>query len=343
MFHKRRKLPVTILIICLISLLGFKDTGIFVKEYVSNKENGSQVTFNKEESVNVLREGEEVYVVEKDGVAHQIPKEVMIRTSRSSQNFKIIKDTNLLDKPMGNTIAKLTLGEIVRAERYEKDYGLFRTEDGKSGYIKLDDLEVIKNESLTYGISTVDKVLKSGDLYYVISKGEMVAIKSYDKDFIIVDYKGNEFIAKENYIDLKSTKLTASRSVISRRSASISAVIQNAYNALGKPYVSADTGKRGYDCSGLTYSVYLNGLGIQLPRSSSDQVNSGIEVDKSELIPGDLLFFNTSGNGISHVGLYVGDGNMIHASTGQRKVIVTEVDSTYYKNRYVTARRIISR
>src|SRR5699024_11135820 len=108
------------------------------------------------------------------------------------------------------------------------------------------------------------------------------------------------------------------------------------------PYRSSGTGKNGYDCSGLTYSLYLNNAGIELNRSSRDQVKNGVAVKKSELIPGDIVFFRTSGRGIGHVGLYIGDGNMIHASSGSKKVVITPIDSKWYKQRYVTARRIIN-
>ena len=68
----------------------------------------------------------------------------------------------------------------------------------------------------------------------------------------------------------------------------------------------------------------------------------GLSVNKSDLIPGDLLFFNTSGSGISHVGLYVGDGKMIHASSGAKKVQVTSISESYYVKRYISAKRIIT-
>lgn len=343
MHNRKHKLPVALLGICLIGLIGFKDTGIFVKDFVSIKEDGTQATFSKQENVNVLRESEDTYLIEKDGISYQIPMDSMIRTTKTTQKYIVTKDTSISDSPMGNFIRTLNIGEIVQALNYEKDYGLFSTEDGISGFVSLSDVEVVVSEFISYGTSKVDKVLKNDKSYYTLVKGEIVAIKDFrDKFYIIVDDKGNEFEVNESYIELRNTREKVSRSNVSRRASSVTNVIEAAYNALGKPYVGGDTGKKGYDCSGLTYSLYLSQLNIKLNRSSRDQVKDGIEVNKADLIPGDLVFFRTTGKGIGHVGLYIGDGNMIHASSGRKQVMITGLEEAYYKQRYVTARRIIN-
>ncbi|MFE2374785.1 NlpC/P60 family protein [Streptomyces sp. NPDC059398] len=82
-----------------------------------------------------------------------------------------------------------------------------------------------------------------------------------------------------------------------------------AYGALGKPYVWGATGPSSFDCSGLTQAAYRS-AGVSLPRTTYTQINSGQRVGRSELAPGDLVFFYS---GISHVGIYVGGGQMIHA------------------------------
>lgn len=82
-----------------------------------------------------------------------------------------------------------------------------------------------------------------------------------------------------------------------------------AYSALGKPYVWGATGPSSFDCSGLTQAAYRS-AGVSLPRTTYTQINSGQRVNRSELAPGDLVFFFS---GISHVGIYVGNGMMIHA------------------------------
>lgn len=329
--------------ICLIGLIGFKDTGIFVKEYVSINEDGAQVVFNKEENVNILREMDEAYIVEKDNSRYEVPMDSMIRTTKETQRYKVINNTNILDKPNGNSIRQLNIDEVVQVLKYEGHYGLFSTSDGINGYINLSDVDVVVENTISHGISRIDKVLKNDKSFYTLVKGEIVAIKDFkDGVYTIVDENGNEFKVSEKYIELRKARDKASRGNVSRRAASATKVIEAAHNALGKPYVSGDTGKRGYDCSGLTYSIYLNVLGTKLNRTSSDQAKNGIAVKKEELIPGDLVFFRTTGKGIGHVGLYIGDNNMIHASSGRKKVMISSLDEKYYKTRYVTARRIIN-
>ncbi|MGW1377583.1 NlpC/P60 family protein [Streptomyces sp. NPDC002446] len=95
-----------------------------------------------------------------------------------------------------------------------------------------------------------------------------------------------------------------------------------AYSALGKPYVWGATGPSAYDCSGLTQAAWKSG-GVVLPRTTYTQINSGPRIDRSQLAPGDLVFFYT---GISHVGLYIGDGKMIHAPHPGAPVRIAPID-----------------
>lgn len=111
---------------------------------------------------------------------------------------------------------------------------------------------------------------------------------------------------------------------------------------IGVNYSYGGTTTKGFDCSGFTSYVF-DKMGIDLPRRSVDQATVGSKVAKAELQPGDLVFFDTSGknnNGISHVGIYVGDGSFAHASTS-KGVTIDQLDSSYYKNRFVTARRVM--
>ncbi|MEU9120306.1 NlpC/P60 family protein [Streptomyces sp. NPDC048506] len=95
-----------------------------------------------------------------------------------------------------------------------------------------------------------------------------------------------------------------------------------AYAALGKPYVWGATGPSAYDCSGLTQAAWKSG-GVSLPRTTYTQISSGPRIDRSQLAPGDLVFFYS---GISHVGLYIGDGKMIHAPHPGAPVRIAPID-----------------
>ncbi|WP_379164254.1 C40 family peptidase [Paenibacillus sp. sgz5001063] len=110
--------------------------------------------------------------------------------------------------------------------------------------------------------------------------------------------------------------------------------------AIGTKYVSGGVSTNGFDCSGFTMYVF-DKIGINLPHQSGSQYQMGTAVSRDNIRPGDLVFFNTSGKGISHVGIYVGEGKFAHASS-KRGVTISSLSDSYYVNRYVGAKRIMS-
>ncbi|MEW9096645.1 MAG: C40 family peptidase [Clostridiaceae bacterium] len=116
-------------------------------------------------------------------------------------------------------------------------------------------------------------------------------------------------------------------------------IVSYSYNFLGRPYVWGAAGPSAFDCSGFTQYVYA-GFGVGLGHYTGSQYQVGQPVKKSELVAGDLVFFNTDGP-ISHVGMYIGGGQFIHASSGSKKVTISELSGSYYAERYAGARRII--
>jgi cell wall-associated NlpC family hydrolase len=132
---------------------------------------------------------------------------------------------------------------------------------------------------------------------------------------------------------LAGPSLTAPSTLPLAPSAAAATAIQVALSKVGSPYVAAGTGPDGFDCSGLTMYAYA-AAGVALPHSSAAQSRLGVEVARSELQPGDLVFFYTP---ISHVGIYIGNGMMVHARTFGVPLSVTTVDQSGYR----FARRIV--
>ncbi|MCX5109930.1 NlpC/P60 family protein [Streptomyces sp. NBC_00378] len=115
---------------------------------------------------------------------------------------------------------------------------------------------------------------------------------------------------------------SAARGPVRAPNARAAEAVAFAYGALGKPYVWGATGPSSFDCSGLTQAAWRS-AGVSLPRTTYTQINAGQRVSRSELAPGDLVFFYS---GISHVGLYIGNGQMIHAPRTGSPVRIAPID-----------------
>ena len=112
---------------------------------------------------------------------------------------------------------------------------------------------------------------------------------------------------------------------------------------LGVPYRWGGTTRDGMDCSALTRAVYREAYGVELPRTSGQMYRLGKEVPTpTQLRAGDLVFFriDASGPGVSHVGIYVGDGRFAHASSS-RGGVIDHLRSPYFDKRYAGARRVL--
>ncbi|MCF0120367.1 MAG: SH3 domain-containing protein [Oscillospiraceae bacterium] len=110
---------------------------------------------------------------------------------------------------------------------------------------------------------------------------------------------------------------------------------------VGDDYVYGGAAPGGFDCSGLVYYVYKQ-FGYSLYHGSTTLYNNyGGYIDRAELVPGDLVFFGYSTADVQHVGIYIGDGQMVHASDYDVGVIISDITTTYYQNWYFGAKRII--
>lgn len=147
--------------------------------------------------------------------------------------------------------------------------------------------------------------------------------------------------------DATAISETASNSGLTEDAVAIAtSVVRTALDAMGTPYQWGGSGANGFDCSGLIQYAYGE-HGVILPRVSRDQARTGIAVQKSvaALAPGDVLTFSVEGNGVSHVGLFVGEGMFIHSSSqGVRLSSLTAADgdSRWWQARWVGARRVLN-
>ena len=283
--------------------------------------------------------------------------------STSSKTMYVTPDVGLnMRKGAGTSyavITKLSKGTAVTVHSTSNGWSKI-TANGVNGYVSSQYLSSTKPSSSNGTTSTTSTMYVTPDVglnvrkgagtnYSVVttlSKGTAVTVHSTSNGWSKITANGIEGYVSSQYLSSTkpSTGSSNSSSSSSSTSSSVNAVLNLAAKQLGKPYVWGAQGPSSFDCSGLTYYVYKNAAGITLPRVSSDQSRYGTTVSKSNLKAGDLVFFDTSGpnNGaVSHVGIYVGNGQMIHASSSSSKIVQVSIETSYWKNAYVTAKRVL--
>lgn len=175
----------------------------------------------------------------------------------------------------------------------------------------------------------------------VIPNGTYVDYLDASGGWLKVKHNGKTGYISSEFVSITDKKETpqASKNVTAEN------VINFAKSHLGKPYIYGSTNLNvGTDCSGFTYAVFKH-FGININRVSKDQYLNGTPVEKDNLLPGDLVFFNTGGNtSISHVGIYIGNNEYIHSTDSKnRGVIISKLNSSYGLKTYYGARRVIPR
>jgi peptidoglycan DL-endopeptidase LytE len=199
-------------------------------------------------------------------------------------------------------------------------------------------LTVLALSTLFTGALAKSHVVQSGDTLYSVARASGISLSQLlllNKG-ISANLKPGQSLNLPEYA--RKTKTTKQ---VSQRSTSSGNVVQAAYRNLGARYVYGASRPGGFDCSGFTMYV-MRQFGVSLPHSSSAQSRMGRSVSRSNLQPGDLVFFSRGTQGvIGHVGLYIGNGRMIHASTPSTGVIVSSLSEPYYASRYLGARRVM--
>ena len=143
---------------------------------------------------------------------------------------------------------------------------------------------------------------------------------------------------KTNTQTTTTTTTTTATTTAPATSGNGSSVVSTAKKYIGCKYVYGGTSPSGFDCSGFTSYIYRQ-YGVSLNRTAAGQYSNGKAVSRSQLQPGDLVMFGKSG--INHVGIYIGGGSIVHAANRTRGVTIDTINSGYYNNNYVGARRVL--
>lgn len=118
-------------------------------------------------------------------------------------------------------------------------------------------------------------------------------------------------------------------------------MLGQAMTLLGVPYKRGGSGaETGFDCSGFVRHLYETSIGRLLPRRADEQAAVTDKIDRTDLNPGDLVFFNTMRRTFSHVGIYIGDGKFIHSPSAGKSVRVDDLRAAYWTKRFTGARRV---
>ena len=214
--------------------------------------------------------------------------------------------------------------------------------NGKSGFVSADYMIVDQdNVFTTYGRTNGDGVnvrsapSTDGEVLASVNKGTIVAVNGFDNGWYDVTCEyGTEGYIRSDFLDLTSSATSSS------------AIAETAMQHLGTRYVWGGSSAGGFDCSG--YTMYIYGqYGYSLPHTATGQWQSGIGTKVysiGELQPGDLVFFNdpsrNAGKACSHVGIYIGNGQFVHASSGKNAVVVSDMTSGYYSKYFIGGKHV---
>ena len=316
-------------------------TGYIYKDYISKATTSTSSSTST--SVRYVKSSDGLNVRKGPSVSYSkitnLPNGTKVTVKSTSNGWSKITSGSITgyvsDKYLSKTPPTVTVEENTSNDKNNQT-----NETSTTKYISASSgLNVRKGPSTSYSVIST------------LAKGTKVTVKSTSNGWSkitsgsITGYVNSSYLTSKKPSTATSSNSSSSNTNSSTSTSnSASKVISYAKKLLGKPYVWGAQGPNGFDCSGFTYYVFKNSAGITLPRTSSAQSKYGKSVSKSNLKAGDLIFFDTVGpnNGaVTHVGLYIGNGQFIHAASGQGKVVINNLNSSYYVKAYVNARRVL--
>ncbi len=321
------------------------------------------------EVISKVDSGEVLEVTAKDGNWYQVvsnEQEAYI----SSDFFKVTEadgeaiDTNVNVRALPTTaaeqVAKINSGDTVVITGQTADWYQVRRQNGDTAYIYKKFIESVGSElipmvdeasvvsvyatvSSNTGINLRTEPSTKSEIITVLPLNTVVDIVQLGEEWVKVKTEtGIEGYLNTEFIEIKTGDKPASiyTGTLGEQ------VVAYAKQFLGTPYSWGGTDLTGgVDCSGFVYSV-MNYFGVSLNRTSYSMVSNGTAIEKDELMPGDLVFFDTTGvndGNISHVGIYMGNGEIIHSSSSKKTwgVTINELSEAYYTRTYVSCRRVL--
>ena len=316
--------------------------------HASTKTNKKYMCTMSENKLNVIEKGEVVLDLSFENGSN-------ILESNFSEDIQNMINTVKVYNGSEQEVKLVTNSDDVSA------YGTFskvlKVEDGKDidAEAKKELKKVERKASITgfgdsscksgYGVKVKDAYTGLVGLFYIDEDVHTWEDGVYKVDLTLAfENMMNEVNAETNETENNSSSSSGSGSSSSNGSGSSSLeggnskLVDLAKSKLGCKYVWGATGPNTFDCSGLMLWCHKQ-LGISIPRTSLAQSKSGKAVSKSDLQVGDLVFFKTTSAPVGHVGMYIGNGQFIHAPNKNKPVKVDSLSSSYYSSRYVNARR----
>lgn len=250
-----------------------------------------------------------------------------------------------------------TDAEILANAAYGDNVVIIREVDGwylvdynlQVGYMSAEYVTVKERENVELGYGVVEDASvnlratpgSDGELLAQLSTGDTAYIIGLNCGWYKVQYEGQTGYIRSDLLALTEAPLYNSKGSVGEAPVVTSIgqqIVDYSYNFLGTPYVWGGTTTSGFDCSGFTRYVFKQ-MGYSLKRTANQQLSEGYAVD--DLQVGDLVFFERtySTKGASHVGIYIGNNEFIHAASGGVKI--TSLDEDFYASRYIGARRVI--
>lgn len=225
------------------------------------------------------------------------------------------------------------------------------------GYMHADYITVKENADINLGSGSMDSYLTnvrstpstSSTVVDKLNCGEKVNVIGFNNGWYKVRYDDITGYVRSDLVTLlekpANNQGTAKSSSGSSNSTGSSTgnlgqkIANYAKTFVGYPYVYGGSSPSGFDCSGFVQYIYKQ-YGISLNRTATSQLKNGYSVSYADMKPGDIIYFGY-GNTATHVGIYIGNGNFVHAENWSTGVVITSLSQSYYANRYLCTRRIV--